>query len=84
MNMNILAAVLPSFFIAFVGYYYSRMDTKLDLKSIANLIYYIFSPCMVYSSLAEHRFQLNEFILLGTSVIILIFSLMILTFFIKS
>ncbi len=81
MKMNILAAVLPSFIIAFVGYYYSKKDTKLDLKSIANLIYYIFSPCMVYSSLAEHRFQANEFILLGSSVIILIFSLMIITYF---
>jgi len=81
MTNDIIAAVLPSFIIAFVGYYYSTKDTKLDLKSIANLIYYIFSPCMVYSSLAQQGFQRSEFTQLGVSVVVLIFSLVLVTWF---
>jgi len=83
MEVSILAGVLPSFIIAFVGYYYSTVDPKLDMKSIADLIYYVFSPCLVYSSLAGHTFRLREFALLGLSVVILIFSLMFITFIYK-
>lgn len=80
MDLSIVQAVLPSFAIAFLGYAYSRVDQKLDVKSIANLIYYVFSPCLVFSSLAKTRFELQEFLLIGSAVIILIFSLMLLTF----
>lgn len=81
MNTDIITAVVPSFLVAFVGYYYSTRDAKLDMKSIANLIYYILSPCMTYSSMAKHPFQLQEFMMLSVSVVILIFSLMFVTFF---
>lgn len=81
MTKDIIAAILPSFIIAFVGYYYSTKDSKLDLKSIANLIYYIFSPCMVYSSLAQYGFHGAEFMELSVSVVVLIFSLMLVTWF---
>lgn len=83
MEFTIIKAVLPSFAIAFLGYLYSVKDNKLDMKSIANLIYYIFSPCLVYSTMAEHAFQFQEFIMIGFSVIVLIFSLMFMAWMYK-
>ncbi len=82
MNMDffsIIQAVIPSFAIVFLGYIYSVKDNTLDLKSIANLIYYIFSPCLVFSSLARRSFHFQEFLMIGFSVIVLIFSLMAIT-----
>lgn len=80
MDSTIIQAVLPSFAIAFLGYVYSRVDRQLDVKSIANLIYYVFSPCLVFSSLVKTKFELHEFFLIGCAVIVLIFSLMLITF----
>ncbi len=76
---SIIQAVLPSFAIVFLGYIYSVKDNTLDLKSIANLIYYIFSPCLVFSSLARRSFHFQEFLMIGFSVVVLIFSLMAIT-----
>jgi len=79
MDFPILQAVFPSFTIALLGYIYSVKDNSLDMKSIANLIYYLFSPCLVFSSLAKRSFQFQEFFMLGISVVILIFSMMFIT-----
>jgi predicted permease len=79
MEFTIIQAVLPSFAIALLGYMYSIKDNTLDLKSIANLIYYIFSPCLVFSSLAKRSFQTQEFLMIGISVVVLIFSMMLIT-----
>lgn len=83
MEFTIIKAVLPSFAIAFLGYLYSVKDSKLDMKSIANLIYYIFSPCLVFSSMTENTIKVQEFIMIGSSVVVLIFSLMAITWFYK-
>jgi predicted permease len=71
--------VLPSFAIAFLGYIYSIKDNTLDMKSIANLIYYVFSPCLVFTSLSKRTFQFQEFLMIGSSVVVLIFAMMIIT-----
>ena len=75
----IFQAVVPSFAIAFLGYLYSVKDKTLDMKSIANLIYYIFSPCLVFSSLANRSFHTQEFLMLGVSVVILIAAMIVIT-----
>jgi len=80
MDLAIVRAVLPSFSIAFLGYIYSRIDKKLDVKTITNLIYYVFSPCLVFSSLVNRKFEFQELFLLGGAVIILISMMMLITF----
>ena len=69
MEFTIIQAVLPSFAVAFLGYVYSVKGKNLDTKSMANLIYYIFSPCLVFSSLAQREFQFQEFLLLGRAIL---------------
>jgi predicted permease len=83
MEVSIVQSVIPSFAIAFLGYVYSLKDRTLDMKSIANLIYYIFSPCLVFSSLAKRSFQFQEFLMLSVSVVILIFSMMLIAWIYK-
>jgi predicted permease len=79
MEFSIIQSVLPSFAIAFLGYIYSIKDNTLDMKSIANLIYYVFSPCLVFTSLSKRTFQFQEFLMIGSSVIVLIFAMMLIT-----
>ena len=81
MEFTIIQAVLPSFAIAFLGYIYSVRDSSLDMKSIANLIYYIFSPCLVFSSLAQRPFHSQEFFMISFSVVVLIFGMMFVAWF---
>jgi predicted permease len=79
MEFKIIEAVLPSFAIAFLGYIYSVRDSTLDMKSIANLIYYVFSPCLVFSSMVKRSFHTQEFFMIGSSVVVLIFTMMLVT-----
>jgi len=80
MEFTIIQAVLPSFAVAALGYFYSVKGTPLDTRSIADLIYYIFSPCLVFSSLSKRSFHCKEFLLIGISVTILIMGMMIIVF----
>ncbi len=77
MAPSIVESVIPSFAIALVGYLYASKDRTLDMRSVANLIYYLFSPCLVYSTLAKSSFHPQEFLMLSVSVVILIFSMML-------
>ncbi len=73
MDSNILQSVFPSFAVAFLGYAYSRFDTELDLKSVSDLIYYLFSPCLVFSSLVKKDFVFDEFFVLAGASVLIIF-----------
>ncbi|MBI5441240.1 MAG: AEC family transporter [Deltaproteobacteria bacterium] len=83
MEFKIWSAVFPSFAIALLGYVYSRVDKELHVKSVANLIYYLFSPCLVFASIAKRPFQVNELLLLGGSSFVLILVMAIIVMFYK-
>ena len=70
--LMVLRAVIPSFAITFIGYLLGRWDKSLHQKTVSNLIYYVFSPALIYSSLHKRRFDPQEFATIGAAVIVLI------------
>lgn len=70
--LTVLRAVIPSFAIAFIGYLLGRWDRSVHQKMVSNLVYYLFSPCLIFSSLHKRTFDPREFAIIGVSVLILI------------
>jgi len=70
----IVQAVLPSFTIAFFGFLLGRFDRNRELnqKTVSNMVYYFFTPCLVFSSLHKRSFDFQEFALIGGAALLLI------------
>lgn len=81
--LMVITAVVPSFAIAFIGYLLGRWDKSVHQKTVSNLIYYLFSPCLIYSSLHKRAFDLREFTIIGTAVLFLIAAMLPLAAFFK-
>jgi len=81
----IIRAVLPSITIALLGFMLGRIDRKRELnqKTISNMVYYIFTPCLVFSSLHRRSFDFQEFAVIGGAAFILIAVMTPLAFFLK-
>lgn len=70
--MLVFKGITPSFAIAFIGFLLGKWDKSLHQKTISNLIFYLFSPCLVFTSLHKRSFDLREFCVIGGAVIFLI------------
>jgi len=68
----VIKAIVPSFAIAFIGYLLGRWDNSVHQKTVSNLIYYLFSPCLIFSSLHKRAFDIREFTIIGGAVLFLI------------
>ncbi len=68
----VIRAIIPSFTIVFIGFLLAKVGMALDQKTISNLIYYIFSPCLIFSSLHKRAFDMREFGVIAGSVVLLI------------
>lgn len=82
-TLMVVRAVIPSFAIAFVGFMLGRIDPNLHQKTISNLIYYVFSPCLIFSSLHKRPFDISEFGILTGAVIFLIAGMIPLAYIFK-
>jgi len=71
-TLFIIRGVLPSFAIAFIGFMLGKWDRNLHMKTVSNMIYYVFSPCLIFSSLHRRAFDFQEFATIGAAVTILI------------
>lgn len=81
----IIRAVLPSFTIALLGFMLGKLDSKREMnqKTISNMVYYFFTPCLVFSSLHKRSFDFQEFAVIGGAAFILIAIMTPLAFFFK-
>ena len=70
--MLVLKGIIPSFAIAFIGFLLGRWDKSLHQKTVSNLIYYLFSPCLVFTSLHKRAFDVREFCIIGGAVIFIV------------
>jgi predicted permease len=81
----IIRAVLPSFTIALLGFLLGKVDSKRELnqKTISNMVYYFFTPCLVFSSLHKRNFDFQEFAVIGGAAFLLIAAMIPLAFYFK-
>lgn len=68
----VIRAIIPSFCITFLGFMLGRLDRNLHQKTISNLIYYVFSPCLIFSSLHKRAFDTSEFLVIAAAAVLLI------------
>jgi malate permease and related proteins len=78
-------AVLPSLTIALLGVLLGKVDRKRELnqKTISNMVYYFFTPCLVFSSLHKRSFDFLEFSLIGGAAFLLIAVMTPIAFYFK-
>lgn len=81
--LMVIRAVVPSFAIAFIGFLLGRWDKSVHQKMVSNLIYYMFSPCLIYSSLHKRVFDAREFTVIGGAVLFLIAAMFPIAAFLK-
>lgn len=81
----IIRAVLPSFTIALLGFMLGKLDSKREMnqKTISNIVYYFFTPCLVFSSLHKRSFDFQEFAVIGGAALLLIAVMTPVAFFFK-
>jgi len=81
----IIRAVLPSITIAFLGFMLGKIDAKRELnqKTISNIVYYFFTPCLVFSSLHKRTFDFREFAVIGGAALLLIAVMTPIAFYFK-
>ncbi len=69
----VIRAIIPSFTIVFLGFLLGRVDRNMHQKTISNLIYYVFSPCLIFSSLHKRVFDLREFgVIAGAATLLIV------------
>jgi malate permease and related proteins len=78
-------AVLPSLTIALLGVLLGKVDGRRELhqKTISNMVYYFFTPCLVFSSLHKRSFDFLEFTLIGGAAFLLIAVMTPIAFYFK-
>ena len=66
---QVLDTTLPVFLIILVGFLFGKFKKGVNLDPIVNVIFYISSPCLVFSALLKSHVQLNEFFIVVVSAI---------------
>ena len=81
----IIRASLPSFTISMLGFMLGKFDTcrEINQKTISNMVYYFFTPCLVFSSLHKRSFDFQEFAIIGGAAFMMIAVMTPLAFFFK-
>jgi malate permease and related proteins len=81
--MLVFKGIIPSFAITFLGFLLGKWDKSLHQKTVSNLIYFLFSPCLVFTSLHKRSFDLREFCIIGGAVLFLLALMSPLAFILK-
>ena len=82
-SLLVFKAIIPSFIIALFGFLLGRLGGFINQVTISNLIFYIFSPCLIFSSIHKRVFNSDEFLLIMLSVLALIMSMFPFVYFLK-
>jgi predicted permease len=69
--VNVLSTVIPVFLIIGVGFLVGKLKKKVNLDPIVNMIFYISTPCLVFSALYKSTFQLTDFITIVFSAVMI-------------
>lgn len=56
----ILRGVIPCLVVIFIGYLVGRADNAEHDKTFSSLIFFVFSPCLVFIAIHRHTFKYSE------------------------
>ncbi|MGI9329042.1 MAG: AEC family transporter [Pseudomonadales bacterium] len=72
MLQEVLGVVTPVFAIAGIGYIWMRRGQAFDNETVGNLVMYIGSPCLIYSSLTAHAPSLDALAIMASAAVVII------------
>ncbi len=75
-TLMIIRAVIPCLAIIAVGYLVGRFDQSRNENTLSSLIYFVFSPALVFSALHRHPFIPLETAAIGASTFLLMAGLL--------
>jgi predicted permease len=59
-TLMIFRGVIPCLVVVFIGFLVGRVDRAAHEKTLSSLIYFVFSPCLVFVGLHRHTFSKGE------------------------
>lgn len=59
-TLMVFRGVIPCLMVIFVGYIIGRIDRAAHEKTLSSLIFFVFSPCLVFSGIHRHSFRSSE------------------------
>lgn len=59
-TLMVFRGVIPCLVVIFIGYVIGRIDQAAHEKTLSSLIFFVFSPCLVFSGIHRHAFKTAE------------------------
>lgn len=82
-TLMILRGVVPCLVIILIGYFTGKVDHAEHETTLSSLIYYVFSPCLVFSGIHRHTFKYSEIGALAIGSIMAVLLLLPLAFAVR-
>ncbi len=71
-TLMILRGVMPCLVVIFLGYLTGKADRSEHEKTLSSLIFFVFSPCLVFSGIHRHTFGLYEVVALSMAAFLVV------------
>ena len=82
-TLMIIRTVIPCLAVIAIGYLVGRYDEAKNEKTISSLIYFVFTPALVFSAFHKHAFGLAEAAVIGGAAVLLVAALLPAAFYIR-
>lgn len=82
-SMLVLRAVVPCLVVIYVGFVVGRHDKAANEKTLSSLIYFVFSPCLVFSALHRHGFRWQEVGIIGGAAFLMVAAMLPVAWYLK-
>jgi predicted permease len=81
--MMIIRAVVPCLVIIYIGFIVGRYDKTEHEKTLSSLIFFVFSPCLVFSALHRHVFHWQEAQVIGGAALLMVAAMLPVAWYLK-
>ena len=76
-SLMILRGIIPCLSVIFIGYLTGRADRAEHEKTLSSLIFFVFSPCLVFVAIHRHAFRYSEVGTLAVAAILTVLFLVL-------
>ena len=82
-TLMIARTVIPCLAVVAIGYLVGRYDEAKNEKTVSSLIYFVFTPALVFSALHKHAVGLRETAVIGSAAVLLVAALLPAAFYLR-
>lgn len=82
-RMMVIRAVVPCLVVIYLGFIVGRYDKAEHEKTLSSLIYFVFSPCLIFSALHRHGFRWQELGVIGGGAFLMVAAMLPVAWYLK-